>query len=258
YTTVSGESGLLSSITDPLGHQVSYGYALSGVTNTVWVNAITEPAGEDPVTHNARTQSWAVGLASTIIQGTFSVGLVSGTNTTVDASDLYINIVSDGQLRFRSYHNDYNITHDFSNTTYDSANNVTAKTSELFRAAAGPIRTDNYTYGPHGNQLTHTVSNYSGTETTTWYNASQYFARASVTDMNGHTTTFIVGDNQGHDPTGQQGQSNGNKGSVLYVRDAGYSISGSPSYQKQYVYTYNTYGQKTSETNLGVNGGAGV
>jgi len=140
YTTVSGESGLLSSITDPLGHVVSYGYTLSGVTNTVWVNAITEPAGEDPVTHTARTQSWTLAVATTIIQGTFSIGLVSGTNTTVDASDLYLNIVSDGQLRFKSYHNDYNITHDFSNTTRTYAHSACDKAAISFGSRFEPLR----------------------------------------------------------------------------------------------------------------------
>jgi RHS repeat-associated protein len=68
--------------------------------------------------------------------------------------------------------------------------------------------------------------------------------------MNGHTSSFIVGDNQGVDPTGGQATGVGNKGSVLYVRDAGYGVSTSPSYQKQFVYTYNSLGQKATETNL--------
>src|SRR5439155_8508295 len=46
YTTYSDqggtETGLLASIADPLGHTVTYSYAL-GPTGTVWVSAMTEP-----------------------------------------------------------------------------------------------------------------------------------------------------------------------------------------------------------------------
>ena len=42
----------------------------------------------------------------------------------------------------------------------------------------------------------------------------------------------------------------GNRGEVKLVEDAGYNDATSPSYGKQYTYTYNSYGQKTSETNL--------
>jgi RHS repeat-associated protein len=113
------------------------------------------------------------------------------------------------------------------------------------------IITRRMTYGPHGNQLTQSVDGFANeTTSTSYYNASQYFQKASVTDALGHTSSFIVGDNQGVDPTGGQATGVGNKGSVLYVRDAGYGVSTSPSYQKQFVYTYNSLGQKATETNL--------
>jgi len=44
------------------------------------------------------------------------------------------------------------------------------------------------TYGPHGNVLTQSVKGFSNeTMTTTYYNASQYFQKATVTDAAGYT-----------------------------------------------------------------------
>jgi uncharacterized protein RhaS with RHS repeats len=80
--------------------------------------------------------------------------------------------------------------------------------------------------------------------TYTYYDASKYFQKASVTDPNGKTTTFdYYGTTDGDTTTG-------NKGEVRWVRDAGYTVSTSPSYHKEYDYTYNSNGQKATGTNL--------
>jgi YD repeat-containing protein len=42
----------------------------------------------------------------------------------------------------------------------------------------------------------------------------------------------------------------GDRGQTLWVQDAGYNDSTSPSYHKEMTYTYNAYGQKLTETNL--------
>jgi hypothetical protein len=66
YTTYSDmggtETGLLSSVVDPLGHVQSYTYAAPNttLTGTMWVNSITEPAGVDS-NNNPRTITWTIG-----------------------------------------------------------------------------------------------------------------------------------------------------------------------------------------------------
>ncbi len=61
YATVSGESGLLSNISDPLGHNVTYSYTLlPAATNIVWVTGITQQAGVIPNTTTQRTQTWTI------------------------------------------------------------------------------------------------------------------------------------------------------------------------------------------------------
>ena len=99
--------------------------------------------------------------------------------------------------------------------------------------------------------MTHSVSGFSGVDTTDYYDGSQYFQKKSMTDMLGRISTFGVGNKQGADPSNVNlPVSIGQKGSVLWVRDAGYAVSTSPSYNKQFNYSYNSNGQKTSETNL--------
>lgn len=108
-------------------------------------------------------------------------------------------------------------------------------------------------YGPHGNVLGQTSDPYGTpvTSITAYYNGSQYFQKKSVTDGLGRVMTFGVGDKGGADPTdAARPAALGNKGNVLWVRDAGYAVSGNPSNGKQFTYTYNVGGQKLSETDL--------
>src|SRR5262249_22695908 len=89
--------------------------------------------------------------------------------------------------------------------------------------------------------------------TISYYGADRYYQKNWVQDANGRKTTFLVGYRTAG-TTGDADPNPGDRGSVLNVQDAGYTVNGSPSYQKQYTYTYNANGQKASETNLGVNG----
>ena len=245
YTSYSGqngvESGLLASVADPLGLSISYTYTVSSITGTVWVKTITEPGSGGNIV-------WTIGTGVTYGSVPFGV-------TAISNAGVGVNVAVDTQLRKAWMALGYGYRYQ---TTYDSANNITVLTDHPTAWLPGqyitvqPSPSQICTYGPHGNMLTQSASGdpMKPMETTTYYNASQYFQKQSVTDVNGHTTTMIVGTNQGVDPTGVQTTSNGNKGNVLYVQDAGYGVSTSPSYHKQFVYTYNSNGQKTSETNL--------
>src|SRR5260221_6767773 len=132
---------------------------------------------------------------------------------------------------------------------YDTANNVTFDRAggSVFISTAYIAPTDTQqhyrTFGPHGNLLTESLyPDGTPATTSTYYNASQYFQKSAFTDTLGRTTTFGVGTTTDTNV--------GNRGSVLYVRDAGYTVSGNPSYNKEFDYTYNSYGQKLSETNM--------
>ena len=92
---------------------------------------------------------------------------------------------------------------------------------------------DECTYGQLGNVLAHWSHGFSGQDTTTYYDESKYFQKSSVTDKLGHISSFDYGSKD--DPNV------GNRGNVLWAEDAtGHRAR----------YTYNTSGQKTSETNM--------
>ena len=255
YTTAGGalgtETGLLASITDALNHSISYSYSVSSLnqygqpipnyTATAWPATITEPS-------SGGNQVW------TITNGAGSGGFPFGATASSNGG-LSVKIATDAQLRKGWMQMGYAYLHQ---VTYDSANNVTFLNNAPSAWLPGQyiavtnVTSQYMTYGPHGNVLTQSAFSDPAKPKTTigYYNASQYFQKASVTDMLGRTSTFIVGTNQGVDPTGGQATGIGNKGSVLYVRDAGYTVSTSPSYQKQFAYEYNSFGQKVKDTNL--------
>lgn len=238
YTTFSVQgqngtaTGLLSSITDPLNHSISYSYML-GPLGAVWVQTVTEPAA----TGNGATQVWTI--TATVGSGSVPLGVNATSN-----GGIGISLAVDPQLRKRwmSVGGVYMWL-----TDYDSFNNVSfsrtgggIKYSDPYSYYQAAPAVEHYaTYGPHGNILTDSVySNPSLAHTTyTYYDGSQYFQKASVTDATGHTTTIGVGS--------KTDTNVGNRGSVLWVRDARYGTTGA-----QFSYTYNAYGQKTSEINL--------
>ena len=160
-------------------------------------------------------------------------------------------VVSDGQLRAyglgpTSAPDATSLYWLFYRQYYDSANNVqstqdVADGNEAIENAHG-FRVDNFTYGPHGNQLTH-WTNYDGSydtqnllhkDLTYYYPASGYFQKKQVKDANGRLTTFGL-DTQGN---------------VTSVQDADYNTLNTPSYHRQYLYSYDGFGRKTDETDL--------
>ena len=240
-TDVNGtETGLLSSITDPIGNVVSYTYAIAAATATVWVSSVTEPAGV-AVGGGTRTHTWYIVPGSFAAGGrygtTLSVGFRSNSKVTpLGAYPFAASVIVDTQLRKRAYAMDRGgsgpvVTWLYA-TVYDSANNVTSVTSVDYYPSGDFTHTDNFTYGYFGNQKTHTVTGFSGTETTTYYDKTKYFQKASVTDMNNRTTSLSVG--------ARDDANVGNRGSILSVSDAGSGI---------FFYTYDVNGRKVSEVN---------
>ena len=259
YTSYSDsggtETGLLTGVVDSLGHTISYAYvngAFDGNNNpsypsstgTLWVYRVTEPAGVDTAS-NPRTQIWYVrsGTWGGISSG-FAVTLWSGTEAVG-------NLMVDPSLRKIGFriNSDYYLPRDYE-CAYDIANNVTdlhiaSNIQEGWQDGldVNGDHWEKFTYGPHGNVLTSSIVGFPSAVTTyTYYDASKYFQKQAVTDGNGHSVTYDYYDDQ--DPNV------GNRGEAKYVHDAGYAVSGNPSYQKQAGYTYNQYGQRLSETNF--------
>ncbi len=243
YSSQNGmENGLLASIADPLGNAVSYQYSLEGSpTGTLWVSQVSEPGSGtnqvwtiSPWGYNTPTQCMGNGLIVIIwvsVNLQYQATRVGGANG-----------VAGGSYGHAAY-----------SQTYDSMGNVIWSGRTAFNEASDPNDLDgvdtvndigqDYTYGPHGNVLTAQPRGFTGSTTNyAYYNASKYFQKSSVTDPLGRVTSFDYFDK--FDPSA------GNRGNVAWVRDAGYSVSGSPSQNKQFTYTYNGAGQKASETNL--------
>ena len=246
YTSYSGqngmENGLLASIADPLGNAVSYQYSLEGSpTGTLWVSQITEPGSGanqvwtiSPWGYNTPTQCMGNGL---VVINWVSTNLQCQATRVGGAGGS-----SGGSYGHAAY-----------SQTYDSMGNVIWSGRTAFNEASDPNDQDgvdtvynlgqDMTYGPHGNVLTATPHGFTGGTTNyAYYNASKYFQKSSVTDPLGRVTSFDYFDK--FDPSA------GNRGNVAWVRDAGYGVSGSPSQNKQFTYTYNGAGQKATETNL--------
>ena len=257
YTDGQGnvEPGLLASISDPLGHTVSYDYLNSSgapnVAGSLWCGHVTEPAGQLGGTGTARTLTWSVGTPG---------GLDPRYGMSGDQSDCTFSfsaptLGTDAYGRVTGWKPQYSQTDGEWRTAYDTQNNVTL--SEHVVQYLGPPQGNCYTYGAHGNVLEHWVPGFAaddpavtaGKDLTTWYNASQYFQKANVADAAGHLTAMTVGTSTAG-TAGDPDPNGGDRGQVLTVQDAGYAVAGSPSYGKQFTYTYNQYGQKSSETNL--------
>ncbi len=248
YTSVTGssgtENGLLNSVSDPLGHTVSYAYS-GNLSGGIWINFITEPGGVDP-SGNPRAHTWDLGPWGGIGVGDHQIS--SSQNP-----ELFFEVSTDTSGRMNDIEpRDDIVSGTSTHLYYDSANNVVMRERHAAGDAAsrGNDCDDAYSYGPHGNLLTHQMLKsypnprvyFPGQETTTYYNADKYFQKQSVTDMDGHLTAMDYYTNQDPNP--------GSRGEVKWVQDAGYTDPSSPSYQKQFAYTYNQYGQKLTETNL--------
>ncbi len=271
-TTVVGapEYGLLASVTDPLGHMVSYTYSyVVGPTfwhqlNHLYVSQIVEPGSGGLHTW---TIAFQLGASDWFVMDDGFFGQTSATSP--DNMNFSFALGMDNAYRtevIQPSGANYESSNGFF-TVYDSDNNVLYHDDAFYTdddsgPGAGQFlhKQDSYSYGPHGNVLTHQVTSadysaynaidsFPGVDTTTYYDASRYFQKKSTTDMDGHTTIMGVGtDTAGN--AGDPDPNIGDRGQILWVQDSGYNDAGSASYQKQYTYTYNSYGQKTSETNL--------
>ena len=276
YQSYSGdqgtETGLLSSVTDPLGHTLSYTYTFpaggNGVlpaTGTVWPTTIVEPAGVD-TNGNARAQTWNITAAgpdsaSPLLCSQASTnGNAQGQN--IDAG-LYVRVLSDTRLRVVGTMSNWNSDGPVYITQYDTANDVTASDSGYYYVNwanfTGNViygtHKDVLTYGPHGNQLLHTAQGFADTDATRYYDGSQLFQKKTVTDANGHVNTFGVGSKyaglpieQDPDPANHDTNA-GDRGSVLWVKDAKYGDGTTNNTGTRFAYQYNVWGQKISETN---------
>ncbi len=192
YTTCQGETGLLASITDPLGRAVAYEYGLipyssvppyvpNSRTTTLWVNKITEPGTA------ATPHIWTVTAVS---YGSFQFTSNAGL-TVYPYSDPSGRINSLQYLANQGSQPDFvwNYYEDYTNNCYKSLKLSTGSYDGI-QSVAGlqTLRT----FGPHGNVLKEWFQGQDNTNSTTYtyYNASKYFQKASVTDALGRTTRF--------------------------------------------------------------------
>jgi YD repeat-containing protein len=197
-------------------------------TGTVWVVGISEPSsgGTQDFTLNMGGAPHFFGytsLYSTYVSSNSGLTMVADTDDHLRCTML--NAGSGPVIYSREYDNDNNITKE-GRFTFGYVSGSPMMISEV-----------NSTYGPHGNVLTQSTRGFSGQSVTSYYDASKYFQKESVTDANGNTSTFDYYDNADASP--------GNRGEVKWVRDARYGATG-----QQFEYTYNSYGQKDTETNL--------
>ncbi len=176
YTDTAGTAtGLLNSVTDPLGHTVSYQYQLNifnecfngpeSLTNTVWVSGITEPGGVDSTAnHNPRSMSWAIWADNNYAP---VEGCVMDANTYSDGTiRLYVTVgLSSDNTVVTDGAGAYPESMGFC-TTYDANDNpinVEHATYLPFASggSGGAFRSDSYKYGRYGNVLYHWVEGFS-------------------------------------------------------------------------------------------------
>ena len=209
------EPGLLCAVADGLGHTTQYEYTICTPTDYYCIPA------QFYVSHVTE----ASGVGSTIGDPADAVWYetIRGVDICVGGGpDAFwghrtgICVNSPGEGNFESYDDSMNIT------SY----------SKIW-ANGNMAQYDESTYGSLGNILTHWSHGFSGQDTYTYYDESKYFQKSSVTDKLGHQSSFDYGSKD--DPN------IGNRGNVLWAQDA----TG-----HQATYTYNTSGQKTSETNM--------
>ena len=241
YTNCTGpngtENGLLYSVTEypNANESISYYYTYSVPavgTGTIWVTQITEPTGQASLIWDISTYYYGGNLACRI------------QNT---ARSMCVEVISDPYLR-QIYYATAEVENLVYSVVYNQDYTVSSKhtyhysmySGGLSNAAAMVDRCDNYTYGPHGHVLTHYVDRFPGTDSFVYYDVDKYFQKKTVTDMRNRVSTFDYGS--------ETDTNLGNRGNMLYAWDATCPLARNTDLH--YIYTYNQYGQKTSETNL--------
>jgi RHS repeat-associated protein len=225
-----------------------YSYVTASPTGTVYVVQESEPGSNGVLTYNFSFiwYSQEFGYNSSTYGNDIACQIFNN-NPVYDNYELgaVFNAVSDTSLRLVAYitnNPDMGLPWGVEQKTYDANNN-------LIEDLGVNTVDKKYTYGQVGNVLTSWFNGYPAQSSTTYYNASQYFQKQSETDMDGHTTSYGVGTNTAGN-TGDPDPNIGDRNQVLWVKDAGYADPASPSYAKEYVNTFNQYGQKLASTNL--------
>ena len=226
YTTVSGsagtEVGMLSAIVDPLQHATTYDYAIGqqvGMPAYAYVSYVTESTGVRSVMCDPFLQTLIepdVRIRGALV----GIGVPSPLTTGVNAAPAQKSFASTNSI------------------TYDQSMNTICSSQTMREIAGEPReRDDLYTYGPLGNVLSHSVNAFPGVEKYSYYDESKYFQKSSVTDM---ASTEAHPRRTSFDYGSKDDANVGNRGNVLWAQDA---------VGNRYTYTYNSNGQKTSETN---------
>ena len=214
------EPGLLCAVADGLGHTTQYEYTICTPTDCYcipaqfYVSHVTEPNGVGSTIGDAADAAWEEIIRGEYVYVGGGPGAFRGHRTGICVND-----PAEGNFE-----------------TYDDSMNITSY--EKMWASGNMAQYDEYTYGQLGNVLAHWSHGFSGQDTTTYYDESKYFQKSSMTDKastkdDPRLTSFDYGSKD--DPNV------GNRGNVLWAEDA----TGHRAY-----YTYNTSGQKTSETNM--------
>ena len=269
YTTCEGETGLLASIAALIDAQeeeysvVSYDYTVEAIlpypahvpedglnyTDTVWVSRITEPGGVDE-NQQPRTVSWDVYSSVSYLGPPSVMGHVQHDAEGTE-NDLCIFVHSDTQLRAStvwasdSYCSDGGVPFCQVELTYDNQNNVETATrpirghyiDETYEYPYANVK-EHYTYGRNGKVLSRWFDGFPGeqAETHEYYTEDKYFQKWRVTDAEGNVSEFDYYDRY---------DSPGNRGNMLWAKDARYATTG-----EKFEYGYSQYGQKIWETDL--------
>ncbi|MCC6443835.1 MAG: RHS repeat protein, partial [Armatimonadetes bacterium] len=223
YTTQNGETGLLASVADPVGNTITYSYQFFTALNCIWVYRVMEPSGfgtEYGPTYPGYPIVY-VHLNSLGLSGSNPFGDSSHSLPSMKITGLWTHAMSTGPNR---------------DWTWDSQMNLTRYTKTLVLSPNEHYsRFTDMTYDSKGNLLTVTDP-LDKVTTYTYYGADKYYQRETATDALGRVTRYDYGRNS--DAAGQ-------RGSLLWVRDARYSQTG-----RQMSFTYNGYGQKTQMTDF--------
>ena len=259
-STSTGEYGVLNSITDPLGHAVSYGYEVDPYygLGTISVRSLQEPAGLNG------TMNWKFEWTDTFL-GDRAMSVVDA-NPNRDEVTLYAVVDSDSMLRKTSMEG-YGKRGGYY-TVYDSANQVKSSMSAQigyeFRVDQ-VLGVEDATYWANGKPQSSWTEGFDASndadswkypnnhkDVTYYYDSSRYFMQKKIIDRNGKVAMFGVGAKE--DPN------IGNRGSILWVKDAQYGDGDQTQASGTcFQYAYNNAGQKTDETNEGVgNSSTGV
>ena len=247
YTTLNAgngnvESGLLTSVTDNMGHSVTYTYEHTPYsTGQFWVTRVNETGtggvewAIDPAEYDSGSNQFASRFRAVGYSSMSACFMDFSLRTTMFRAQ-------NGQYGHHSWQYDTD-----NNVIADGLSNITYYDPVVGGGMSQSSATTVTTYGPHGNVLTQSQTGYPGVTTTQYYDASKYFQKKKIIDPMGRVTEFDYFEKAKYvDPNNPNNPANvGRQGNVAWVKDAKASATG-----KKFEYDYNTYGQKVWEKNL--------